>query len=57
LLTGDTRRILTDGGGFFGAVDLAPGQYEVRTSKEGVVTREVVNVEAGWVTKVDLVVR
>jgi hypothetical protein len=48
------RTVVTDGGGFFGAVDLEPGTYEVRASGNGVVYAGRVRVEAGRVATVDL---
>ncbi len=47
--TGTTRTTATDGGGFFGAVDLEPGLYEVHAAGGGVVYAGRVRVEAGRV--------
>jgi uncharacterized lipoprotein YddW (UPF0748 family) len=54
LSTGATRQTATDGGGFYGGVDLQPGRYLVRASlgADAVYTC-VASVEAGAVTNAD----
>jgi uncharacterized lipoprotein YddW (UPF0748 family) len=52
--TGAARTVVTDCGGFFGAVDLEPGTYEVRASGNGMSYAGRVRVEAGRVAIVDL---
>jgi hypothetical protein len=51
--TGSARVTATDGGGFFGAVDLEPGSYAVRV--EGGLVSCVATVNAGVVTQADVV--
>lgn len=53
LATTTTR---TDGSGWFGAVDLAPGRYLVRVDEPGIGGRivEVVEISAGGVAPVDM---
>jgi uncharacterized lipoprotein YddW (UPF0748 family) len=48
------RTVVTDGGGFFGAVDLDPGAYQGRASGNGLAYAGRVRVEAGRVAIVDL---
>lgn len=52
----ETTTTRTDGSGWFGAVDLAPGRYLVRVDEPGVGGRivKVVEVSAGEVAPVDL---
>lgn len=55
IATGETRTTATDGGGFYGGVDLAPGQYVVRVQLQGEsVQSQVFTVAAGRVERVDL---
>jgi len=52
--TGATRNTTTDGGGFFGSVDLAPGQYLVKAELGGDVLYScVATVTAGGVATAD----
>jgi uncharacterized lipoprotein YddW (UPF0748 family) len=54
LSTGTIRTTATDGGGFYGGVDLTPGQYLVKaTLNADVVYSCVVNVTAGFVATAD----
>jgi hypothetical protein len=52
--TGAQRAAATDGGGFFGAVDLDPGVYDVRAGAGGLFYAGRVIVEAGRVATVRL---
>jgi uncharacterized lipoprotein YddW (UPF0748 family) len=53
--TGAIRATRTDGGGFFGAVDLAPGQYRAYVEfEEGRLFSPVFTVSPGAVTRVDI---
>lgn len=47
----ETRELYTDGNGWFGAVDLIPGHYQIMISKDDFVGRRLINawVEAGRV--------
>jgi hypothetical protein len=48
--TGERRKSITDGGGFFGAAGLVPGQYSVRVTLGGETTAfDRVTVSAGSV--------
>jgi len=44
----------TDGGGFFGALDLEPGDYQVIATARGQSARGAARVEAGRVARLDL---
>ena len=44
----------TDGGGFYGALDLEPGEYRVSVTASGQSRSGVVRVEAGRVARLDL---
>jgi hypothetical protein len=53
--TGDARGAATDGGGFYGGVDLPPGQYVVKAElDEDTLYSCVVSVTAGTVASADL---
>jgi len=53
--TNDARSTATDGGGFYGGVDLAPGQYLVKAQLGGETLYScVAGVSAGAVTTADL---
>ncbi|MDQ3686049.1 MAG: family 10 glycosylhydrolase [Acidobacteriota bacterium] len=55
LSTGDTRTTATDGGGFYGGVDLAPGEYLARAELgSDVVYSCAFTVTAGNVTVADM---
>ncbi|HXG85850.1 MAG TPA: family 10 glycosylhydrolase [Pyrinomonadaceae bacterium] len=55
LNTGSTRSTVTDGGGFYGGVDLAPGEYLVKAQLGSETLYScVANVTAGNVTTADL---
>ena len=55
---GHRQIVRTDGSGWFGVVDLAPGRYRVKVVEPGTGSRtERVRVRAGKVTSVDLRVR
>ena len=52
--TGETRQTATDGGGFWGGVDLAPGTYTVSASVNGaIVYTRTFTVTPGAVTRAD----
>lgn len=53
---GATQTALTDGSGWFGAVDLEPGRYQVRVDAAGIEgpRNQVVTVTAGGLTEVTL---
>ncbi|MFA9429494.1 glycoside hydrolase family 10 protein [Egicoccus sp. AB-alg2] len=53
---GEPRTALTDGSGWFGAVDLPPGRYQVRVDGPGIEgpRNQVVTVTAGSLTEVRL---
>jgi hypothetical protein len=50
LETGEMRTAVTDGGGFYGAVDLAPGRYRVHAAACAVTA----TVSVGYVTTADI---
>ncbi len=52
--TGSVRTAVTDGGGFYGAVDLAPGEYTVRATAGGAEYEGRATVAAGRVAVADL---
>ena len=52
--TGETRTAVTDGGGFYGAVDLPPGEYSIRAGADGIFYAARARVEAGRVTTANL---
>lgn len=54
LATRETRLPVTDGGGFYGVVDLAPGDYMVRAGDAGAFYAGRARVEAGRVAIADL---
>jgi uncharacterized lipoprotein YddW (UPF0748 family) len=54
LATHEVRTAVTDGGGFYGVVDLAPGDYFVRGVDAGVFYAGRARVEAGRVAVADL---
>lgn len=50
----DVRNVRTDGSGWFGVLDLAPGKYVVAVTEPGLVACDVtVDVSAGGVTNVE----
>ena len=52
---GRTRRVRTDGSGYFGLANVKPGRYEVSVDARGKRAANVlVRVEAGKVTRADL---
>ncbi len=55
---GDSRRLVSDGSGWYGAASLTPGLYKVQVDEPGVKTRTFVTwVGAGHLTRLDLPVR
>lgn len=54
IATGAVRSTATDGSGFFGAVDLDPGQYEIRASANGATYAARTQVQPGRVATADL---